>query len=139
MCVCVRAAAGVRVGPASSTPDDPGFARLQPLYSTPAPAYREPAEAPALYLHALFALRDRRLGVVEANFAPTVHGPFAFKLVISTSTRALLGNLIASPLYSPTNRFATPGAFWRLSHPGIGPPLIRTDHCTDVSAVGVRT
>jgi len=63
---------GVKIGPASSSPDDKGFDRLLPLYSSPLAAYREPNEAAAMYLHALFALRDRKLGIVEANFAPLV-------------------------------------------------------------------
>ena len=62
----------MRIGPASSTPDDRGFDRLLPLYTTPSPGFREPCEAAALYIHALFALRDRNLGFIEANFAPLV-------------------------------------------------------------------
>ena len=80
-------AGDIRIGPASSTPDDAGFARLLPLYTTPGPGFREPNEAAALYVHALFALRDRHLGFVEANFAPLVLSFFA---CIQNNRRALV-------------------------------------------------
>lgn len=63
---------GVRIGPASSSPADPSFKRLLPLYSTPGPAFARLPEPEALYLHLLFALRDSKLGIIEANFVSLV-------------------------------------------------------------------
>lgn len=63
---------GVRIGPASSSPADPSFKRLLPLYSTPGPAFARLPEPEALYLHLLFALTDARLGIIEANFVSLV-------------------------------------------------------------------
>ena len=61
--------AGLLVGPNSSGPKDASFKRLLPLYSTPAAGYEiANDEYTALYVHALFALRDRKLGLIEANF-----------------------------------------------------------------------
>jgi len=61
---------GLRIGPNSSGPGDPSFKRLLPLYSSPLAAYQIATdEASAMYVHALFAVRDRQLGVLEANFA----------------------------------------------------------------------
>eukprot|EP00325_Prymnesiales_sp_UTEX-LB-985_P017138 CAMPEP_0174762376 /NCGR_PEP_ID=MMETSP1094-20130205/109744_1 /TAXON_ID=156173 /ORGANISM="Chrysochromulina brevifilum, Strain UTEX LB 985" /LENGTH=663 /DNA_ID=CAMNT_0015968329 /DNA_START=70 /DNA_END=2062 /DNA_ORIENTATION=- len=61
---------GLRIGPNSSGPrEGKSFQRLLPLYSTPAAGYAIPNdEYAALYVHALFALRDRNLGIIEANF-----------------------------------------------------------------------
>jgi hypothetical protein len=60
---------GLRVGPNSSGPKDKSFARLLHLYSTPAAGYTiADDEYAALYVHALFAVRDAKLGIIEANF-----------------------------------------------------------------------
>lgn len=60
---------GLRIGPASSGPKDKSFQRLLHLYSTPAAGYTiAHDEHAALYVHALFAIRDRKLGIIEANF-----------------------------------------------------------------------
>ena len=60
---------GLLIGPNSSGPKDSSFKKLLPLYSTPAEGYAiANAEYAALYVHALFAARDRKLGLVEANF-----------------------------------------------------------------------
>ncbi|KAH8098754.1 jasmonate-amino synthetase [Aureococcus anophagefferens] len=62
-----EAPSGLRVGPNSSGPKDPSFERLRPLlYSTPKAGYAVEDEASALYVHCLFAARDRDLGVLEA-------------------------------------------------------------------------
>ena len=59
-------ASGLRVGPNSSNPLRDR--RLLVLYSTPAAGYTIQDEQDALYVHALFAARDRSLGIIEANF-----------------------------------------------------------------------
>jgi hypothetical protein len=62
-------AAGVRLGPASSNPTDPSFRKTLALYTTPWEAFQVLPEQESLYLHLLFALRDRKLGAIEGNFA----------------------------------------------------------------------
>jgi len=57
---------GLRVGPNSSNPLRDK--RLLLLYSTPEAGYTIQDEQAALYVHALFAARDRGLGIIEANF-----------------------------------------------------------------------
>jgi auxin responsive GH3 family protein len=60
---------GLRIGPASSGPKDKSFQRLLHLYSTPKEGYTiSHDERAALYVHALFAASDRRLGIIEGNF-----------------------------------------------------------------------
>jgi len=60
---------GLRVGPNSSGPKDKSFKRLLSLYSTPMAGYEIEGDEPAaMYVHALFAARDRNLGIIEANF-----------------------------------------------------------------------
>nr|XP_014345657.1 PREDICTED: GH3 domain-containing protein isoform X2 [Latimeria chalumnae] len=66
---------GIPVGPNSSTPTS--AKRILALYSTPAPAFDVMTEPEALYLHLLFALRDRTLGMLEANFASVLYYAFA--------------------------------------------------------------
>lgn len=60
----------LKIGANSSGPNDRGFERLLPLYSTPIlEAYQIPQdEQAAIYMHALFTLLDRNLGMVEGNF-----------------------------------------------------------------------
>jgi len=62
--------AGVKVGPNSSAPSD--NKGLLKVYTTPAPAFGIQSEQSLLYLHCLFALKDRNLGIVESNFAHNV-------------------------------------------------------------------
>lgn len=62
---------GIKIGPSSSTPAS--MRGLLHVYSTPGPAFQVVSEPEALYLHLLFALRDRQLGMIEANFASLVH------------------------------------------------------------------
>ncbi|XP_060704966.1 GH3 domain-containing protein [Hemiscyllium ocellatum] len=47
------------------------------MYSTPAAGFEIATEPEALYIHLLFALKDRTLGMLEANFASTVYHTFA--------------------------------------------------------------
>ncbi|KAJ1446325.1 GH3 auxin-responsive promoter [Pelagophyceae sp. CCMP2097] len=62
-------AGGLRVGPNSSGPKDPSFEKMRAvLYSSPRAAYDVDGELEALHVHALFAARDRKLGILEANF-----------------------------------------------------------------------
>mmetsp|Transcript_57231 Transcript_57231/g.100201 ORF Transcript_57231/g.100201 Transcript_57231/m.100201 type:complete len:667 (+) Transcript_57231:110-2110(+) len=63
---------GIKVGSNSSSPKDKNFQRLLCLYASPMAAYQVSREPEALYAHALFALKDRNLGIIEANFAPLV-------------------------------------------------------------------
>ncbi|CAE8604015.1 unnamed protein product, partial [Polarella glacialis] len=63
---------GLRVGSNSASPDSPGFQQMLFAYASPKGAYDLSNEADALYAHALFALKDRNLGIIEANFAPLV-------------------------------------------------------------------
>jgi len=65
---------GLRMGPNSSNPDT--AKRIYHLYSTPPPAYGIKSEPEALYIHLLFGLKDRNLGVIESNFASTVYTGF---------------------------------------------------------------
>ena len=48
------------------------FDRLLCAYSSPRAAYDIMNEADAMYAHALFALKDRNLGTLEANFATNI-------------------------------------------------------------------
>ncbi|XP_059494854.1 GH3 domain-containing protein isoform X2 [Stegostoma tigrinum] len=47
------------------------------MYSTPAAGFEIATEPEALYVHLLFALKDRTLGMLEAHFASTVYHSFA--------------------------------------------------------------
>ena len=62
----------IKIGPASSSPDDKGFSRLLPLYSSPKEAFQIKNEKAAFYCHLLFALNDKNLGIIEANFSSIV-------------------------------------------------------------------
>ncbi|XP_076154644.1 GH3 domain-containing protein [Alosa pseudoharengus] len=66
--------AGIPIGPNSSTPAS--SRHMLHLYTTPEPAFRVPSERDTLYLHLLFALKDRSLGTLESNFASTVFYAF---------------------------------------------------------------
>ncbi|XP_059386618.1 GH3 domain-containing protein isoform X1 [Carassius carassius] len=67
--------AGVPIGPNSSTPAS--SKHMLHLYTTPAPVYQVLNESDTLYLHLLFGLKDRNLGMLESNFCSTVF--YAFK------------------------------------------------------------
>jgi len=82
---------GLRVGPNSSGPKDKGFEKLLPLYSTPMAGYQiEGDETAALYVHALFAARDQKLGILEANF---VSLPFRLLNLVSNEGAQLATDL----------------------------------------------
>ncbi|XP_035467826.1 GH3 domain-containing protein [Scophthalmus maximus] len=67
--------AGIRIGPNSSTPAS--SRHMLNLYTTPAPAFEVLNEKDTLYLHLLFALKDRSVGMLESNFASTVFYAFS--------------------------------------------------------------
>ncbi|XP_038635131.1 GH3 domain-containing protein isoform X2 [Scyliorhinus canicula] len=48
------------------------------MYSTPGAGFEIATEPEAMYIHLLFALKDRHLGALEASFASTVYHSFAF-------------------------------------------------------------
>ncbi|GCB74674.1 hypothetical protein scyTo_0003765, partial [Scyliorhinus torazame] len=48
------------------------------MYSTPGAGFEIATEPEAMYVHLLFALKDRHLGALEASFASTVYHSFAF-------------------------------------------------------------
>ena len=65
---------GLPIGPNSSNPTDKNFRKLMLLYSSPAPCYKiSHDEEAALYVHALFAAKDSKIGVIEANFCNMVY------------------------------------------------------------------
>jgi len=66
---------GLKVGPNSSTPGD--NKSLLKLYSTPPDAYEVETEPELLFLHALYALLDRNLGLIESNFILGVFNMFS--------------------------------------------------------------
>ena len=66
---------GIKVGPNSSSPKD--NKGLLQLYTTPAIAFDVHNENELLYIHALYALLDKNLGFIEANFANRVWNFFA--------------------------------------------------------------
>lgn len=66
--------AGIPIGPNSSSPTN--SKSLLNLYSTPKAGYEILSEPEALYVQLLFGLRDKDLGIIEANFASTVFTAF---------------------------------------------------------------
>ena len=66
--------APLKVGPNSSAPGD--NKGILCLYSTPPEAFAEEKEKEMLWLHCLYALKDRNLGVLESNFASNVYNFF---------------------------------------------------------------
>jgi len=63
---------GLAVGSNSANPDTRGFQSMLFAYASPKAAYDLRSEQDAFYAHALFALKDKNLGIIEANFAPLV-------------------------------------------------------------------
>mmetsp|Transcript_117155 Transcript_117155/g.343196 ORF Transcript_117155/g.343196 Transcript_117155/m.343196 type:complete len:619 (-) Transcript_117155:34-1890(-) len=63
---------GLRIGSNSASPESRGFDAALCAYASPKAAYEIAAEPDALYAHALFALKEAQLGLMEANFAPLV-------------------------------------------------------------------
>jgi len=69
---------GLPIGPTSSTPSN--SQRILHLYTTPKAGFDIMNEPEALYVHLLFGLKDRNLGILEANFAQIVYsGLFALE------------------------------------------------------------
>lgn len=65
-----ESAGGLPIGPNSSSPTN--SKALLSIYSTPKPGFEVLSEPEALYIHLLFGLKDKYLGMVEANFASIV-------------------------------------------------------------------
>ncbi|XP_078385363.1 GH3 domain-containing protein [Cetorhinus maximus] len=66
---------GIPIGPNSPSPLTSKL-NLN-MYSTPAAGFEIATEPEALYIHLLFALKDRSLGTLEASFASIVYHSFA--------------------------------------------------------------
>ncbi|KAL5012871.1 hypothetical protein ScPMuIL_011422 [Solemya velum] len=66
--------AGIAIGPNSSSPSN-SKSFLQ-LYTTPKAGYSVLSEPEALYIHLLFGLKDKYLGMIEANFSSLVYSAF---------------------------------------------------------------
>eukprot|EP00930_Biecheleria_cincta_P059650 TRINITY_DN45362_c0_g1_i1.p1 TRINITY_DN45362_c0_g1~~TRINITY_DN45362_c0_g1_i1.p1 ORF type:complete len:626 (+),score=80.42 TRINITY_DN45362_c0_g1_i1:36-1880(+) len=62
----------IHVGSNSASPQSRGFQSMLFAYTSPLAAYNLSTEPDALYAHALCALKDKHLGIIEANFAPLV-------------------------------------------------------------------
>ena len=65
---------GIPIGPSTLAPS---LRRLQAL-STPRVHLDVSSEPAGLYIHILFALRDRDLGSILSNFAYWIHGVFVY-------------------------------------------------------------
>ncbi|GFN77819.1 Gh3 domain-containing protein [Plakobranchus ocellatus] len=61
---------GIPIGPNSASPDR--SRDLLHLYTTPEVAYEVKSEPEAIYLYLLFAVKDKHVGMVEANFASLI-------------------------------------------------------------------
>ncbi|XP_041358845.1 GH3 domain-containing protein-like [Gigantopelta aegis] len=66
--------AGIPIGPNSSSPSN--SKAILHLYSSPKVAYEIMSEPDALYIHLLFSLKNRHLGMMEANFSSLVFNAF---------------------------------------------------------------
>ena len=66
--------AGVPVGPNSSSPTN--TKQLLNIYSTPKAGFEILSEPEALYIHLLFGLKDRYIGMLEANFSSIILSSF---------------------------------------------------------------
>ncbi|XP_021375925.1 GH3 domain-containing protein-like isoform X2 [Mizuhopecten yessoensis] len=65
---------GIPIGPNSSSPSN--SKSMLSIYSTPIAGYEILSEPEALYVHLLFALKDRNIGIIEANFSSIVYNSF---------------------------------------------------------------
>lgn len=66
--------AGIPIGPNSSSPSN--SKSLLQLYTTPKAGYSILSEPEALYIHLLFGMKDKYLGMIEANFSSLVYSAF---------------------------------------------------------------
>ena len=73
------------------------FDRLLCAYSSPRAAYDLMNESDAVYAHALFALKDRSLGMLEANFASNICDLLDF---IRDNGSSLVSDLEAGKIWS---------------------------------------
>jgi hypothetical protein len=62
---------GLLIGPNSSAPSNSSAAMV--MYSSPAIVYQVDDRSASLFLHALFAMSDENLGMLEGNFASMLH------------------------------------------------------------------
>ncbi|KAK3602319.1 hypothetical protein CHS0354_007110 [Potamilus streckersoni] len=65
---------GIQIGPNSSSPAN--SKRILNMYSTPKAGYDIMTEPEALYVHLLFGLKDKNIGIIEANFSSLVYSAF---------------------------------------------------------------
>ncbi|XP_061164020.1 GH3 domain-containing protein-like isoform X1 [Saccostrea echinata] len=65
---------GILIGPNSSSPTN--SKHLLNIYSTPKAGFEILSEPEALYIHLLFGLRDKSLGMLEANFSSIILSSF---------------------------------------------------------------
>lgn len=65
---------GILIGPNSSSPTN--SKHLLNIYSTPKAGFEILSEPEALYVHLLFGLRDKSLGMLEANFSSIILSSF---------------------------------------------------------------
>lgn len=65
---------GIPIGPNSSSPAN--SKRILSMYSTPKAGYEILTEPEAMYIHLLFGLKDKNLGLIEANFASLIYSAF---------------------------------------------------------------
>ena len=95
-----QSAAGIPIGPNSSSPAS--TKSILHLYTTPAVGYEIPTEQETLYVHLLFSLKDRDLGMMEANFASLIYYAFQFleanwQDLVSDVARGILKESLAVP------------------------------------------
>ncbi|XP_056012730.1 GH3 domain-containing protein-like isoform X2 [Ostrea edulis] len=69
-----KSESGILVGPNSSSPSN--SKHLLNIYTTPKAGFEILSEPQALYIHLLFGLRDKSLGMLEANFSSIVLSSF---------------------------------------------------------------
>lgn len=61
---------GLPIGPNSSSPTN--SKQVLSIYSTPRPGFEILSEPEALYIHLLFGLKDKYIGMLEANFSSII-------------------------------------------------------------------
>ena len=62
---------GLKIGPNSSSPSN--SKSILHLYTTPKVGYDILTEPELQYVHLLFGLKDRNVGIIESNFAPLIY------------------------------------------------------------------
>ncbi|XP_076447047.1 GH3 domain-containing protein-like [Babylonia areolata] len=89
---------GIRIGPNSSTPASQK--NILHMYSTPAAAFDILSEPDAVYVHLLFALKDRHLGMIEGNFASLIYNAM---VTLNRSLQQLLHDIRQGTLNADLN------------------------------------